>query len=300
MSDNLRLACESEVILVPLARILPMRMLDASVKTTVKYKCIEASIKELGLIEPLVVYPQPGGGGLYMLLDGHLRHLVLTSLAHETAKCLVAFDDEAYTYNHKVSRLSAIQEHFMIRRAIRNGVSEDRIARSLDVDVSTIRQKRDMLDGICPEAVELLKDRRTSAQTFRELRRVKPMRQIEIAELMCASNNYKMGYIKCLVAATSVEQIVEGDRPKELQSLSPEDVSRIENEMVTLSRDFKAMEESHGRNTLHLVIVIGYLRKLLDNVRVLRFLVQHHPDVLAEFQKLVDNRSLKEQAGAVQ
>lgn len=283
MSDSVRLACENEVVMVPLARILPMRMLDSGVKTTVKYKCIEASIKELGLIEPLVVFPQPSSGGLHMLLDGHLRHLVLTALGHESAKCLVAFDDEAYTYNHKVSRLSAIQEHFMIRRAIRNGVSEDRIARSLNFDVSTIRQKRDMLDGICPEAVELLKDRRTSAQTFRELKRVKPMRQIEIAELMRASNNYKMGYIKCLVAATAADELVEDDRPKELQSLSPEDVSRIENEMVTLSRDFKAMEESHGRNTLHLVIVTGYLRKLLDNVRVLRFLVQRHSDVLAEF-----------------
>ena len=27
-------------------------------------------------------------------------------------------------------------------------------------------------------------------------------------------------------------------------------------------------------------------------MRVLRFLVQRHPDVLAEFQKLVDNRTL--------
>ncbi len=296
MSDNVRLACESEVVMIPLARILPMRMLDAGIKTTVKYKCIEASIKELGLIEPLVVFPQPGSAGLLMLLDGHLRHLVLTAIGEESCKCLIAFDDEAYTYNHKVSRLSAIQEHFMIRRAIKNGVSEERIARSLDVDVSTIRQKRDMLEGICPEAVELLKDRRTSAQTFRELRRVKPMRQIEIAELMCASNNYKMCYIKCLVAATPIEQTLEGDRPKEFQTLTSEDVSRIENEMATLSRDFRAIEESHGKNTLHLVIVLGYLRKMLDNVRIVKYLAQYHAEVLSELQKLVDNRMLKEQA----
>lgn len=296
MSDNVRLACESEVVTIQLARILPMRMLDAGIKATVKYKCIEASIKELGLIEPMIVFPQPGSSGLYMLLDGHMRHVVLTSLGEESAKCLIAFDDEAYTYNHKVSRLSAIQEHFMIRRAIKNGVSEERIARSLDVDVSTIRQKRDMLEGICPEAVKLLKDRRTSAQTFRELRRVVSMRQIEIAELMCATNNYKMCYIKCLIAATPVEQVVEGDRPKEFQTLTPEDVSRIENEMTTLSRDFKVIEESHGKNTLHLVIVLGYLRKMLDNVRIVKYLALNHAEVLAELQKLVDNRALKEQA----
>lgn len=296
MSDNVRLACEAEIVMIPLASLLPMRMLDAGIKTTVKYKCIEASIKELGLIEPMIVFPQPGSSGLFMLLDGHIRHVALTAMGQETAKCLIAFDDEAYTYNHKVNRLTAIQEHFMIQRAIKNGVSEERIARSLDVDVATIRQKRDMLDGICPEAVALLKEKRTSPCAFRELRRVVPMRQIEIAELMCASNNFQLCYVKCLIAATPLEQTIAGDRPKECQTFTPEDIARIEKEMSTLSRDFKAMEQSHGKNTLHLVIVLGYLRKVLDNVRIVKYLALHHAEVLSELQKLVDNRALKEQA----
>jgi hypothetical protein len=298
MNETVRLACETEVLAVPVVNILPLRMLDVGIKSTVKYKCIEASIRELGLIEPLVVYPQSGRAGLYMLLDGHIRHLAMNSLGQTTAKCLIALDDEAFTYNHKVSRLSAIQEHFMILRAIKNGVSEERIARSLNVEVSTIRQKRDMLDGICREAVQLLKDCRATSGTFRELRKVKPMRQIEIAELMRAVNNYTVAYVKCLVASSSIEQTVDGNRPKELQSLSTEDVSRMEHEMVQLSREFRLIEESHGKNTLHLVIVTAYLRKLLDNVRIVRFMVQKYPDILSEFQKLVDNRTLQEAASA--
>src|SRR3954449_9027022 len=119
MSENVRLACESEVVIVPIDNILPLRMHDTGIKTTVKYMCIESSIKELGLIEPLVVFPQPGSSTIYLLLDGHMRHLALKTLGHATAKCLVALDDESFTYNHKVSRLSAIQEHFMIRRALK-------------------------------------------------------------------------------------------------------------------------------------------------------------------------------------
>ena len=72
----------------------------------------------------------------------------------------------------------------MILRAIKNGVTEERIARSLHVDLYKIRQKRELLDGICPEAVQLLKDKRVTGSGFRELRKVKPMRQIEIAELL--------------------------------------------------------------------------------------------------------------------
>jgi hypothetical protein len=166
MSQNVRLSCESDVLMIPLAKILPMRKLEDGARKSVKYKCIQASVKELGLIEPLVVYPQPDVPGHYMLLDGHIRWAILQEFKQLTAKCLIAKDDEGFTYNHKVSRLSAIQEHFMIMRAIKNGVSESRIARSLDVDVGTIRQKRELLEGICPEAVQLLKDRRATRQSF--------------------------------------------------------------------------------------------------------------------------------------
>jgi len=64
--------------------------------------------------------------------------------------------------------------------------------------------------------------------------------------------------------------------------------------MVTLSRDFRLIEESHGKNTLNLVIVTGYLRKLLENSRVVRYLAQIYPEILAEFQKLVDAKNLND------
>lgn len=298
MNNKLRLACGTEVLVLPLHKILPLRRLDEGIRKTSKYKCIEASIRELGLIEPLVVFPQANSDGCYMLLDGHVRHMILKTVGESSAKCLVATDDEGFTYNHKINRLSAIQEHFMIMRAIKNGVSEVRIARSLDVDVNTIRQKRDMLDGICSEVVQILKDRRATSKTFRQLRQLKPIRQIEVAELICAAGNYSEGYVKCLVAATPPDQLVEEERPKEFRGLSPEDVARMEHEMANLGREFKLIEELHGKNVLNLVIVNGYLRKLLDNARVLRFLSQNHPEILSEFQKLLEARNLQDVNGS--
>ena len=229
-----------------------------------------------------------------MLLDGHVRHMILKTVGESSAKCLVATDDEGFTYNHIINRLSAIEEHFMIMRAIKNGVSEVRIGRSLDVDVNTICQKRDMLDGICSEVVQILKDRRPTSTTFRQLRQLKPIRQIEVAELIGAAGNYSEGYVKFLVAATPPDQLVEGERPKEFRGLSPEDVARMEHEMVNLGREFKLIEESHRKNVLNLVIVNGNLKKLLDNARVVRFLSQNHPEILAEFRKLLEARNLQD------
>jgi hypothetical protein len=196
----------------------------------------------------------------------------------------------------KVSRLSAIQEHFMILRAIKNGVAESRIARALNIDVASIRQKRDLLEGICPEAVQRLKDRPAPGQALREMRRVKPMRQIEIAELMCAAGNFSVGYARCLVTATPEEQLIDGNHGHAAKGLSPEDIARMEHEMESLGREFKLIEESHGKNTLNLVIVAAYLRKLLENTRVTRYLAQNHAEIHTEFQKLVESRSLAEGA----
>lgn len=184
----------------------------------------------------------------------------------------------------------------MIARAIKNGVREDRIARTFNVDLAKIRQKRDLLDGICPEAVALLRDRQATAGMLRELRKVKPMRQIEIAELVCASHTYSAGYLKCLVIATSPDQLLEPDRPKEVRGLSAEDIARMEHEIETLGKDFKIIEETHGKNTLNLVVVVGYLKRILDNARIVRFLSQNHRELLIEFQKIVESRMLTDAA----
>lgn len=41
-----------------------------------------------------------------------------------------------------------------------------------------------LLDGICTEATELLKDRQFSPELARALRKMKPTRQVECVELM--------------------------------------------------------------------------------------------------------------------
>ena len=293
MVNRIRFACESKIIMVLLSQILPVKKLSPGINKTAKYRRIAASVREVGIVEPLVVYPQKNDATQYILLDGHIRLEILREIGQEKVKCLVALDNEGFTYNHKVNPLSAIQEHFMIMEAIRNGVSEERIAKTLDVDVAAIRRKRDLLEGICPEAVQLLKEKRASNGAFREMRKVRPMRQIEMAELMVASNNFSAHYAQCLFAATPTEQLLEPDKPKEIRGASPEDIARIEREMENLNQDFRQIEDSHGRNVLNLVLVVGYLKRLLDNARVGRYLSQHCGEILAEFQKIIETKELR-------
>lgn len=118
------------------------------------------------------------------------------------------------------------------------------------------------------------------------------MRQIEMAELMCASNNFSVAYAKCLIAATPQDQLVESSQNKDMDGLSTADMARMEREMEAISGDFKQIEETHGKNVLHLVIVAGYLKKLLDSARVVRCLAGNYAERLTEFQKIAESRSL--------
>ncbi len=293
-TDAVVIAFDPKGIALPLKRILPLKKITAAIKRSARYLRIDASIREIGIIEPLVVFPQNGKKRQYILLDGLLRFEVLKDLGKAEAFCLVATEDEAYTYNHKINQVNPIQEHFMILRAIENGVSEDRIAATLNVDARSIRSKRDLLKGVCPEAVKLLKDSRVSAGAVRELSKAKPMRQIEMAELMIASSNLAASYAKCLIAATPDDQLDEKGAAKAKEGLSPEEIARMEREMENLSKDFRQIEETHGRNVLNLVTSVAYLRKLLDSASIVRFLSRHHADMLVEFQKIVEATSLTE------
>ena len=74
--------------------------------------------------------------------------------------------------------------------------------------------------------------------------------------------------------------------------MRPEDLARMEREMRMLEKDFRRIEDSHGRNTLNLVLALGYVRKLLEDAGVVKFLSRKHIDMLSEFQKLVQENEL--------
>jgi len=293
MPAKVPIAFELEGITLPIDRILPLKSLSKSIRSSQRYLRIKASMREVGIIEPPIVFPQEGGKGVYMMLDGHVRLDIANSLDLKSLFCLIATDDEAFTYNHKVNQLAPIQEHFMILRAIKNGVSEERIAKTLNVNIDTIKQKRDLLTNICPEAVELLRNRRASAGAIREMKRVKPMRQIEMAELMVASNNYTATYAECLVMASSPDQLLEPSQHTAPERMEEHDVARLQSEMRSMEREFRLVQKEYGQNMLNLVVVVGYLRSLLDNAAVVRFFSQAEPAILGEFQKIMDLAAMK-------
>lgn len=293
-AGDIKLSFERQMVTLPLTAIVPLKALRAGMKQSKKYAQILSSVRAIGLVEPPVVAPDPGRLGNYFLLDGLLRIEALKDLGITEVECLISTDDEAYTYNKRINRLAAVQEHRMITRAIKQGVPEEQIAIAFGLDIVSVKRRFKLLDGICPEAVELLKDTACPLAVFDILRRMAPLRQIEAAELMAGQNNFTVIFAKALLVATPDEQLVDPRKRKPAKgpSASAEQMARMERELVSLQNQIKSVEDSYGVDNLHLTVAKGYVARLLGNPRIVRWLSQNRPEYIPEFESIAEIESI--------
>ena len=153
----------------------------------------------------------------------------------------------------------------------------------------TIRRKRTLLDGICKEAVDVLKDRRVSPKSFATLRKMKPVRQLAAAQLMVASNRYSQKFSLALLAGTSDEMLVNPQARSKNKSLSAEQRARLIVETDNLLENVKAVESLYGGEALTLSVCCRYINRPLSNVSISKFLQTRQTDVLGELQSLVSS-----------
>lgn len=290
MNSPVKIAFEQQVLQIPISKLLPTRTLPKGMHDSVKYRRIAASVAEVGLIEPISVARQRDG--TFLILDGHVRLDALRALGATEAACVVASDDESFTYNKRVNRLATIQEHYMIVRALERGVSEEKLARALNVDVKVIRTRRHLFSGISKDVAELLKDKPVGHNAFQKLRKMKPIRQLEVAELMVSANNYTSSYAKALLATSKPADLHKPDDLKKSTGLSTEQMARLEREMAALNDDYKELEVSYGDDMLVLVVASGFLERLISKPEIKRFLETRHPEFSENFRAIVQATSL--------
>jgi ParB-like chromosome segregation protein Spo0J len=292
---NTLLGFDLETYQVPIDDLMPCKKVPDGVMSSRKYRQIVSSIREIGLIEPVSVLQPDPAKSEYILLDGHLRVLALRELGRDTVPCLFAKDDETYTYNHRINRLSTIQEHYMIRRAIDRGVSKERLARAFNVNLSAINRRINLLEGICPDAIRLLQDHQFTPDVTRVLRNMKAARQVEAVELMIASNTITVAHAEALLKATPPEQRTDCRPSQRERKAAPiEQIVKLEKEMSQVQESYKDAEENYGSELLNLVVAKGYVSKLLANGAVKSYIARHEPEILGHLELVVNTVSMEE------
>jgi len=283
MNKLIALGFENIVKNISIDSLIPSKILPKAVSKTPKYKQITQSISEIGLVEPIVVHPIDGELGKYIIVDGHVRYLALKNIDKPSVLCLIAKDDESYTYNKQINRLSGIQEHFMIMAAIDKGVSEERIAMVLNVNISTVRQKRNLLNGICPKVIKFIENISVPSETIRLLKRVKPKRQWEIIELLNNMGTYKADLAKAIVKRTPVELFKKAPRITK----KSDRLFEVEHDIDTLIKETNRVKEKSGEDLVKLVTIGAYLSRLLDNKRVRNYISNNFPTELPKLDEVI-------------
>ncbi len=178
----------------------------------------------------------------------------------------------------------------MIARAMDRGVSSADIATALNLQVESVLRRFRLLEGISPEAADMLKDTPCSMKVFDILRQMTSVRQIEAADLMIGQNNFTVMFARALRAATSENQLATTRKGKGGGKPTPsgQQIARMERELAALQTQVKSVEETYGIDNLHLTVARGYIAKLLANSRVVRWLAAHQQDYLGELQKIAE------------
>ena len=156
---------------------------------------------------------------------------------------------------------------------------------------ASIREEKSQLDGICLEAAETLKSRKFQVGTVRAIKHMKPIRQVEMVELMVAANNFSRSYAWALLMATPAEQLKEPEKKKMIGELTDDERRRMELELEDLRRGIKTVQENYGANVVRLVVANGYMTRLLENDRIVRYLARNHTDLLAQMQAVTESIS---------
>ena len=285
MANRIKQGFQEKLIELGVEELFPTKSISITVRQCRKYAQVLSSIREVGLIEAPVIAPLKKDKG-YLLLDGHLRIMALKELGVERVSCLISTDDETYTYNKYINRLSAIQEHRMIVKAVQSGVSEVKLARALNLDIGTIRNKRNLLEGICQEAIDLLKDKVVPEPVFKALKRMNAPRQITAARLMNDQNKFNSNYAKAILEATQSHQLVNKGKPRKETPAILARQARLEEESLALSSEIGSLKQQYGTAMIDITSMQAYLKRLIGNEAVAKYLREFNESFYEKFKEI--------------
>jgi len=148
---------------------------------------------------------------------------------------------------------------------------------------------RPLINGVSPEALELLQDRNVPPQAFASLRKMVPERQLKSTKLMIALQRVSFHYAQLLSTLTPASQLADPSRPRKFfVGVTVDQLAAMEAEFDLLNEEFLYCASLSGTWALELMAARLYLARLMENARVVRYLARDFPGPLARFQTILD------------
>ncbi len=265
---------------VPVMRLRPLRERKITKR---EYDRIVASIKAVGLIEPLVIYPEGDG---YVILDGAQCYRALVELGIEVVPYILGKQREAFTGNRMVNRVSPVQEHRMINKSL-DEVDEAAIATALGISRLGHRLKKTLLKQLHPDVAAAFDAGKISRVCARELTHVKPVRQKEILQAMEGHDDYTTPFARTLVVKTPPHQRENRGRKQNPWDRTAQKKNDLLKKLAEAEQKHDFYSQLYKQYTVDLLRLAIYARSLLTNQRVGEYLDQHHPEIVQRFKAII-------------
>lgn len=271
---------DSVAIDVPVIQLRPLRERKITKR---EYDRILASIRAVGLIEPLVVFPE---NGAYLILDGVQRYRALVELGVVTAPCIMGKQREAFTSNRMVNRVSPVQEHRMIEKAL-GEVDEDAIAAALGVSGLDHRLKKSLLKQLHADVAAAYDASKITRACAREFTHVKPQRQKEILRTMESYKDYSTSFVRTLVVKTPAHQRENRGRKHNPWDKRAQRKNDLLKKLADAEQKHDFYSQLYKQYTIDLLRLAIYARSLLTNTRLREYLQRHHVDIVSRFETII-------------
>ena len=269
---------------IPLTALTPLRERESlNTKTNRGYRRICSSIRTIGLIEPLSVYPE---GDTYVILDGYLRYRAFQELNILIAPCIVYQTKEAYTFNRMVNQLSCSQEVRMLRKALET-VDEKTIADVFGVKDLHDRLARKVLAMLHPKAKEAFDQDLLSRKAAKELVDAKPERQVEMLKEMKRVQDYTPNFIRALILKTPPEMRNPDRTSRSSWSTNSNKRKEIVSRLQEAEKQQDFYTKLYRQYTADLMKMTLYVRKIVNTPALTAYLKEHHAATLNELTQIV-------------
>jgi hypothetical protein len=116
---------------------------------------------------------------------------------------------------------------------------------------------------------------------------MKPLRQIESAEHMIASNKFTMPFIHAILQITKPEMLVGSDPKGKTRTKDGSAQSLLEREHEGLVRDLRGVENSFGIDMLTLAVSLKYLERIMKNTKIKKYLERTCPETFVVLVELL-------------
>lgn len=271
----------SEAKDIPIIQLRPLRERKVHQRA---FERILASVKAIGLIEPLVVFPEDDG---FVITDGAVRYRALLELGVEIVPCIVGPRREAFTGNRMVNRVSPVQENRMIEKSLEE-LDEKTIAAALGIAGIAHRVKRTLLKQLHPDVAAAFDQGALTRTCAMELTHVKPARQTQILGAMKGHKDFSLAFARALVLKTPPPMRNTRRRRKNNPwSKSAHKKSDLLKKLTEAEQKHDFYSRLYKQYTIDLLRLAIYARALLTNSRIREHLDEHHPETVARFETII-------------